>query len=70
MADGFYGGTPRARAVVEPVIRGLGRLYRRADGIAPLEPDLIGEHHVVADWLATPSFWPVVWTGLSNSLRP
>ena len=52
MADGFYGDERRARVAVDPVVRNLSRVYGTADGgIAHLEPDLIGEHHVatVAD---------------------
>ncbi|HEX6010576.1 MAG TPA: tetratricopeptide repeat protein [Geminicoccaceae bacterium] len=48
MADGFYDDRT-SRASVDPVVRRLQRLYARSDGgIAQLEPDLIGEHHVVA----------------------
>ncbi len=47
MADAFYQGLRTARATVEPVARKLYRLYGRDTGaVAPLEPDLIGEHHV------------------------
>ena len=52
MADGFYGDERRARVAVDSVVRNLSRVYGTADGgIAHLEPDLIGEHHVatVAD---------------------
>lgn len=53
MADGFYGETRTAPVAVDPLLRGLKQLYGRADGIGPIEPDLIGEHHVamVADAL-------------------
>ena len=38
-----------SRADVEPLFRRLRQLYGRAtDGIAQLEPDLIGEHHVAS----------------------
>lgn len=51
MADGFYGETRKAPVAVDPLLRGLEQLYGRADGIGPIEPDLLGEHHVatVAD---------------------
>jgi tetratricopeptide (TPR) repeat protein len=46
MADRFYDNRT-ARASVEPVVRNLATLYGRTSGhIGPLEPDLIGEHHV------------------------
>jgi tetratricopeptide (TPR) repeat protein len=46
MADRFYNDRA-ARAKVDPVVRSLAIMYGRPDGgIAPLEPDLIGEHHV------------------------
>lgn len=49
--DGFYGETRTAPVAVDPLLRNLSRLYARADGIGPIEPDLIGERHVatVAD---------------------
>jgi hypothetical protein len=49
MADGFYGART-SRDAVDPVLRGLMRLYGKPDnaGLRPLEPDLIGEHHVAA----------------------
>jgi tetratricopeptide (TPR) repeat protein len=47
MADRFYGDLRKSRAAVDPVIRGLTRIYGKPDGgVAQLEPDLIGEHHV------------------------
>ena len=47
MADEFYKGRRTARVDVDRVGRSLARLYGRIDGgIRPLEPDLIGEHHV------------------------
>jgi tetratricopeptide (TPR) repeat protein len=52
LADGYYAGRRIARADVAPVLGSLQRIYGRGNGsIAPLEPDLIGEHHVatVAD---------------------
>jgi hypothetical protein len=49
MADSFFGESSRTRAAVEPLVRGLGRLYGRGDAIAALEPDLIGKHHVAVD---------------------
>jgi hypothetical protein len=52
MADPFYQGQRAARAQVAPVMGRLARIYGKPDGtIAPLEPDLIGEHHAatVAD---------------------
>ena len=49
MADTFYDNR-KSRAAVDPLVRNLRRLYGRADdGIAQLEPDLIGEHHVADD---------------------
>jgi tetratricopeptide (TPR) repeat protein len=46
MADRFYGDRT-SRAAVEPMVRHLSVLYGRPNGgIGPLEPDLIGEHHV------------------------
>lgn len=47
MADGFYDDR-KARVKVDPVLRNLSIVYGRAGGIAPLEPDLIGEHHVAS----------------------
>jgi tetratricopeptide (TPR) repeat protein len=47
MADDFYQGQRTARAAVDPVVRHLCRVYGKPDGgVGPLEPDLIGEHHV------------------------
>jgi hypothetical protein len=47
MADDFYQGQRTARVAVDPVLRKLCRVYGQPDGgVAPLEPDLIGEHHV------------------------
>jgi hypothetical protein len=47
MADDFYHGQRTARVAVDPVVRNLSRVYGRPDGgLAHLEPDLIGEHHV------------------------
>ena len=47
MADRFYQGQRTARVQVDPVVRHLARIYAKNDGgIAHLEPDLIGEHHV------------------------
>jgi hypothetical protein len=47
MADDFYQGQRTARAAVDPVVRRLCRVYGKPDGgVGPLEPDLIGEHHV------------------------
>ena len=49
MADGFYGNERSARVQVDPVIRNLSHLYGKPDGgLAHLEPDLIGEHHVAS----------------------
>ena len=46
MADEFYDNRT-SRAVIDPLVRRLEQLYSHADdGIAQLEPDLIGEHHV------------------------
>jgi hypothetical protein len=47
MADGFY-GQRTSRDAVDPVLRGLTRLYGKPDnaGVRALEPDLVGEHHV------------------------
>jgi tetratricopeptide (TPR) repeat protein len=47
MADEFYRGRRTARADVDRVSRDLARVYGRINGgVIPLEPDLIGEHHV------------------------
>jgi hypothetical protein len=47
MADQFYQGQRMARVQVDPVMRNLGRGYGKPDdGLAQLQPDLIGEHHV------------------------
>jgi tetratricopeptide (TPR) repeat protein len=48
MTDRFYGDQRNARIAVDPVTRRLLRLYGKPDdsGVWPLEPDLIGEHHV------------------------
>jgi hypothetical protein len=47
MADQFYQGHRTARVQVDPVMRNLARVYGKPDGgLAQLEPDLIGEHHV------------------------
>ncbi|HRE87094.1 MAG TPA: toll/interleukin-1 receptor domain-containing protein [Accumulibacter sp.] len=47
MADDFYQGQRTARVAVDPVVRKLCRVYGNPDGgVGPLEPDLIGEHHV------------------------
>lgn len=46
MADEFYDNRT-SRAVIDPLVRRLEQLYSHAGaGIAQLEPDLIGEHHV------------------------
>jgi hypothetical protein len=46
-ADRFYGDQRKLRVAVDPVIRDLVRMYGKPDnGVAQLEPDLIGEHHV------------------------
>ena len=47
MADRFYDDRT-ARVAVDPVMRSLRRLYGRVDGIAQLEPDLLGEHHAAS----------------------
>jgi tetratricopeptide (TPR) repeat protein len=47
MMDQFYEGHRTARVQVDPVMRSLARLYGKSDGgLAQLEPDLVGEHHV------------------------
>ena len=47
MADRFYAGTRTARVHVDSAVHDLAQLYGKPDGgIAPLLPDLIGEHHV------------------------
>jgi hypothetical protein len=47
MADQFYQGQRTARVQVDSIIRSLERPYGKPDrGLAYLEPDLIGEHHV------------------------
>jgi hypothetical protein len=49
MADKFYGAQRRSRVSVDPVVRSLLRLYGKPnDGVRPLEPDLVGEHHSAA----------------------
>jgi hypothetical protein len=49
MADGFYRNARTARVHVDPVRRDLARIYGKTDGgIAQLEPDLLGEHHVAS----------------------
>jgi tetratricopeptide (TPR) repeat protein len=49
MADGFYKGRRTARVDVAPVLADLQKIYGRADGgVASLEPDLVGEHHVAS----------------------
>lgn len=49
MADGFYKGRRSAPVDVDGVLVDLHRVYGRAGGgVAPLEPDLLGEHHVVS----------------------
>ncbi|MFM9941237.1 MAG: tetratricopeptide repeat protein [Hyphomicrobiaceae bacterium] len=48
MGDKFYGART-AREHVDPVLRNLIRVYGKTDGgVAHLEPDLIGEHHVAS----------------------
>ncbi len=47
MGDPFYDDRT-SRAAVDPLVNRLRRLYHRTDGIAQLEPDLIGEHHVAS----------------------
>jgi len=47
LADRAYAGMRTARMQVDPLVRDLSRLYGRPDGgVARLEPDLVGEHHV------------------------
>ena len=47
MADVFYKGRRTARVDVAPALRNLTRVYGRvAGGAGPIEPDLLGEHHV------------------------
>jgi tetratricopeptide (TPR) repeat protein len=49
MADEFYRGRRMARVDVDAVRRQLALLYGGLNGgIAPLEPDLIAEHHVAS----------------------
>ncbi|MGO8952565.1 MAG: tetratricopeptide repeat protein, partial [Rhodomicrobium sp.] len=49
MADVFYKGRRTARVDVAPALRNLTRVYGRvAGGAGPIEPDLLGEHHVAA----------------------
>jgi hypothetical protein len=46
-ADGFYAGERTAGLHLDRVLRNLARAYGKSDrGLAHLEPDLIGEHHV------------------------
>lgn len=48
MADAFYEGTRTAPVQVDRVLRDLTGVYGRANGgVAQLEPDLVGEHHIV-----------------------
>jgi tetratricopeptide (TPR) repeat protein len=47
MADVFYKGRRSARVDVALALRNLTRVYGRvAGGAGPIEPDLLGEHHV------------------------
>lgn len=48
MADAFYKGRRAARVDVDQIRRALARVYGRDDALIPLEPDLIGEHHVAS----------------------
>ena len=49
MADGFFKGRRTRRADVAPVLDMLTRIYGRGSGgVAPIEPDLLGEHQVAA----------------------
>jgi tetratricopeptide (TPR) repeat protein len=49
MADGFFKGRRTRRADVAPVLDMLTRIYGRSSGgVAPIEPDLLGEHQVAA----------------------
>src|SRR5262249_26825925 len=50
IADRFYRSQRIARVHVDPVIRDLQRVYgQTGGGLSQMEPDLIGEHHVVTD---------------------
>lgn len=71
MADRFYGDRT-SRAAVDPVLRHLTRLYGRPDGgIRPLEPDLVGEHHVATTADIELLDGCVAWIeGLPEHLRP
>ncbi len=49
MADEFFKGRRIQRADVEPVLQKLTRIYwSGSGGVAPIEPDLLGEHQVAA----------------------
>jgi tetratricopeptide (TPR) repeat protein len=49
MADLFYKGRRTARVDAAPALRNLARVYARGNGgVAPIEPGLLGEHHVAA----------------------
>ena len=47
MAGAHYSGQRSARADIAPALRNLTRVYgQERSGVAPIEPDLLGEHHV------------------------
>lgn len=51
MEDRYYAGLRTSRSAVRHVTDNIAKVYGRGDGLVPLEPDLIAEHHVslVAD---------------------
>jgi hypothetical protein len=65
MADRFYADQRKARVALDPVMRSLLRLYGNPEdaGIRPLEPDLIGEHHVAMIADADLIDGCLAWTG-------
>ena len=47
MAGAHYSGHRSTRADIAPALRNLTRVYgQERGGVAPIEPDLLGEHHV------------------------
>ena len=49
MAGAHYSGRPSTRADIAPALRNLTRVYsQERGGVAPIEPELLGEHHVAA----------------------
>ena len=49
MAGAHYSGRRSTRADIAPALRNLTRVYgQERGGVAPIEPDLLGEHHVAS----------------------